>query len=235
MKHNISTIAAGCGLALFGAATLAQADVEANIGATSNYVWRGATQTDNGAAIQGGLDWAHDSGLYLGTWASNVDFGAGGETEWDLYGGYSGSFDNFGYDVGLIYYAYPRSQDANFAELALTGTYANYEVGINYTIASDVDDTGAGAEAFISGDVYYHVGASFDLTDNFSIGGTIGYYDFEDDGVANTDLSYAHYQVDLNKSAGDFGDFTFSLSKADKEANGGDDKIKVFVSWAKTF
>jgi hypothetical protein len=69
----------------------------------------------------------------------------------------------------------------------------------------------------------------------WTIGGTVGYYDFEDDGVDDTDLSYAHYQLDVGKGAGDFGDFTFSVSKAGKEANGGDDDIKVFVSWAKTF
>lgn len=50
----------------------------ANIGAVSNYIWRGTTQTDDGAAIQGGLDVAHESGFYAGTWASNIDWEGGG-------------------------------------------------------------------------------------------------------------------------------------------------------------
>lgn len=50
----------------------------ANIGAVSNYIWRGVTQTDDGAAIQGGLDVAHESGFYAGTWASNIDWDGGG-------------------------------------------------------------------------------------------------------------------------------------------------------------
>jgi uncharacterized protein (TIGR02001 family) len=48
--------------------------VSANIGAVSNYIWRGVTQTQDGAAIQGGLDYAHESGFYAGTWASNIDW-----------------------------------------------------------------------------------------------------------------------------------------------------------------
>ena len=46
----------------------------ANIGAVSNYMWRGVSQTQDGPAVQGGLDYAHSSGFYLGTWASNVDW-----------------------------------------------------------------------------------------------------------------------------------------------------------------
>jgi uncharacterized protein (TIGR02001 family) len=48
--------------------------ISANIGAVSNYMWRGVTQTQDGAAIQGGLDAKHQSGFYAGTWISNVDF-----------------------------------------------------------------------------------------------------------------------------------------------------------------
>jgi uncharacterized protein (TIGR02001 family) len=49
----------------------------ANIGAVSNYIWRGVTQTGDQAAVQGGLDVGHESGFYAGTWASNVDFDEG--------------------------------------------------------------------------------------------------------------------------------------------------------------
>jgi uncharacterized protein (TIGR02001 family) len=236
MKLNKLALAVGA-LVLSGAAA---AEFSANIAATSNYVWRGATQTDDAAAIQGGLDYAHDSGFYVGTWASNVDFGNGGEVEVDLYGGYSGEMAGVGYDVGVIYYAYPDSDDANFTEIALGVSFSMFSAGINYTIDSEVDDT-AGAEGFIEGDLYYYAGASFEVAPTWTIGATIGYYDFEDDGVGGADLSYSHVQLDVTKSAGDFGDFTFSISKAGDEANvdgatgNPDDDIKVFVSWAKTF
>jgi uncharacterized protein (TIGR02001 family) len=53
----------------------------ANIGAVSNYIWRGVTQTGDQAAVQGGLDVAHESGFYAGTWASNIDWDEGGMEE----------------------------------------------------------------------------------------------------------------------------------------------------------
>jgi uncharacterized protein (TIGR02001 family) len=48
--------------------------VSANIGVVSNYIWRGVTQTQDGAAVQGGLDYSNANGFYLGTWASNIDW-----------------------------------------------------------------------------------------------------------------------------------------------------------------
>ena len=57
----------------------------------------------------------------------------------------------------------------------------------------------------------------------------VHWYDFKDDG------SYKHVQLDVTKSAGDFGDFTLSLSKADDDDLGIDEDTLVFVSWAKTF
>lgn len=217
-------------LALLGTVSVAQAEVTANLGATSNYVWRGVTQTADAAAIQGGIDYADDSGFYLGTWASNIN---GGE-EVDLYGGYAGEINDFGYDLGAILYAYPSADpDANFTELYGSLSYGVFSAGINYTIAGDTDDTEAGNETFIDGDLYYYVAAGMDLSDGWSLGGTIGHYDFTDDGVAGTDTAYTHLQLDVTKSAGDFGDVTFSISKADEES--GDDDPIVFISWGKTF
>ena len=207
----------------------AVAEISANIGATSNYVWRGVTQTSNDAAISGGLDYAHDSGLYAGTWASNVD---GGE-EVDVYAGFGGEAGGLGYDIGAIYYIYPSFPNTDFIEIAGSVSYGMFSGGIAYTVWDDDNDLAGSAEGFIEGDIYYYVSASMEVMPTWSLGGTIGYYDFEDDGVAATDLSYTHYQLDIGKSAGDFGDFTFSLSDAEKES--GSDDVKVFVSWSKTF
>src|SRR5690606_38399513 len=95
---------------LAGGATAVQAELSANIGATSNYVWRGVTQTDDSAAIQGGIDYSHESGFYLGTWASNVEFS---DHELDLYGGYAGEAAGIGYDVGVIFYTYGSDEDSD--------------------------------------------------------------------------------------------------------------------------
>lgn len=96
-----------------------------NLGLYSQYIFRGLTQTDRQPAIQGGFDYAHSSGFYLGTWASNISwlkenfstppatvtgqYASGGSAEIDFYGGYKSTFgkSDFTYDIGLLYYWYP--------------------------------------------------------------------------------------------------------------------------------
>src|SRR5437868_12923348 len=89
--------------------------ITGNFGIYSQYIFRGLTQTDRKPAFQGGFDFAHASGFYLGTWGSNIswlhDLGTvvshGGSLEWDLYGGYKYAInDDWGLDVGVLYYYY---------------------------------------------------------------------------------------------------------------------------------
>lgn len=95
-----------------------------NVSLVSDYRFRGISQTMRRPAIQGGFDYSHESGWYLGTWASNVDgtthFYNNTSMEWDWYGGYKGklfpcAFPDFGYNVGAIYYYYPGGQALNSA------------------------------------------------------------------------------------------------------------------------
>jgi uncharacterized protein (TIGR02001 family) len=87
----------------------------ANVGIFSQYIFRGISQTAGKPALQGGFDYAHASGFYAGTWASNIswleDFGlySRSSLEWDFYGGYKANFgdSDFFYDLGTIYYYYP--------------------------------------------------------------------------------------------------------------------------------
>lgn len=127
---NRSTIAgAVLTLALAPGIAAAQAPasphtITGNVGFFSQYIFRGLTQTDRDPALQGGLDYSHaPTGLYVGTWASNIswlrDFGAyssGGSLEWDFYGGIRGTFGktDFGYDLGLLYYYYPGTVAPGF-------------------------------------------------------------------------------------------------------------------------
>jgi len=85
-----------------------------NMGFFSQYIFRGLTQTNREPALQGGFDYAHSSGFYAGTWASNVSwlrdggaYRAGGSLEWDFYGGYKPTFGDFTFDIGTLYYWYP--------------------------------------------------------------------------------------------------------------------------------
>ena len=205
----------------------------ANIGAVTNYLWRGVTQTDDGPAIQGGVDYAHSSGFYLGTWLSNVDFGTPDPNyELDLYGGFGGSAGDFGYDIHTVYYAYPDAEgDANFWELGASGTWKFLTVGLDYTLDGEVSSPAP----FNSGDLYFYGSLAFDLPRDFSLGGTLGHYDFDDFGGA---ADYTHWQVSLSKAAGDFG--TFSLNYDQNDGGEGeivalDDDPKFSVGWLKEF
>ncbi len=87
----------------------------ANIGLFSSYRFRGLDQTDGRPALQGGFDYAHASGFYVGNWNSNVQAGAGypgSSLEMDFYGGYRKNFGDFGVDAGFLYYAYPGTDSA---------------------------------------------------------------------------------------------------------------------------
>jgi uncharacterized protein (TIGR02001 family) len=86
--------------------------VTGNISLVSEYRFRGIDQTFGKPALQGGFDYAHSSGVYVGNWNSNVNPGAGfngANLEMDFYAGWKKPFGDFGLDLGAIYYYYPGS------------------------------------------------------------------------------------------------------------------------------
>ncbi|MDQ7074389.1 MAG: TorF family putative porin [Gammaproteobacteria bacterium] len=121
-------------MVLSAIATPAAAEVSANFGATSNYIWRGVSLSNEGPAIYGGLDFSHDSGIYAGLWQSSE--GGTGSAETDLYAGYSTEFSGVSIDVGAIAYAYPQNDAANFNEL-----YASVGFGpVSASVANDSEN-----------------------------------------------------------------------------------------------
>ena len=103
-----------------------------NVGIFSQYIFRGLTQTNGEPALQGGFDFTHKSGFYVGTWGSNISwlrdgssYSGGGSLELDIYGGYKGTIGNsdFGYDVGLLYYWYPGDVASGFNKADTTELY----------------------------------------------------------------------------------------------------------------
>ena len=98
--------------ALLIVAGVAQAEITTNLGATSDYRYRGISQTQNAPAIQGGIDYTNKNGFYAGNWNSSVSSlvytnGAGIET--DLYAGYKKEIQGITLDVGSYNYFYPRA------------------------------------------------------------------------------------------------------------------------------
>lgn len=221
------------------AAPTVVAETSANIAATSNYVWRGASQTGNNSAVQGGMDYASDSGVYVGTWASNVNFGdanTDGEYELDGYVGWATDFnDNVSLDVGYVYYYYGLTNSgADFGEVYANVGFSLFEVAAYYTVNDDKEGDASDTDPFAAGDLFVQGSVSVPLAEGWDIAFTIGQYMFENDGVDDVDLDYTWGQIDMTRSVEEFGDITLSASKADEEADGNDD-VKVFITWAKSF
>lgn len=152
-----------------------------NVTLASEYIYRGIGQTNRKPAIQGGFDYAHSSGVYLGTWASNVSWLTDGNStvsnsiEMDFYGGYKATFGDFGLDIGGIYYYYPGTGanpaliSAKNGELYIGGSWGPLTAKYNYAVT---DFFGAPDS---NGSWYLNVAASHDFGNGFGINGSIGY------------------------------------------------------------
>ena len=145
----------------------------ANIALSSDYMWRGYSQTDDKPAISGGFDYNHSSGLYLGTWGSNVDFDDDASMELDIYAGFTNEFGDsgIGYDIGVLRYIYP-GENYGWNELYGALSYSFFTLGIAYSNnVYDSSETG----------IYYSLGFDYELPAEFSLSAGIGYYDYDDD------------------------------------------------------
>jgi uncharacterized protein (TIGR02001 family) len=203
--HN--SIRGLCGGLLLAATAASWADtaVTGNVTLATDYRFRGISQTDRDPAIQGGFDLGTDSGLYLGTWASNIQFA--GSMEWDFYGGWKGDIaDGVTLDVGAIYYKYPSANDSglletDYVEGKVALSMSGFTVGVNYSPDYTLE-TGNfwylfGEYGAALGDVAtltLHVGLNqFEDDDKF---GEFGLGDGDDD-----DDNYIDYFLKLSKDA----------------------------------
>ena len=172
----------------------------ANVTMTSNYLYRGISQTGNKPAIQGGFDYAHASGVYAGVWASSISWlsdagvAANVGTEFDTYLGFSGEAGDIGYDVGFLRYNYPGEYGGNlsantnelYGKVSYKWVYAKYSRSSGNLFG--FPDS--------SGSAYVDLGASYDVE---AAGISLG----------------AHYgkQTVANNSASDYTDYSLSVSK----------------------
>ncbi len=206
MLTRVSTLMAGL---LLGALALPAAAAEeakkeesmlpgtftGNVALTNDYVFRGYTQTLEKAAVQGGLDWDSGVGFYLGTWGSNMKFGAPGEgsLEWDVYGGYKGAIDKFTYDVGVLGYLYPGTAKALKYNWWEGHVVVGYDFGVAQTSAGVYYTPdyfgGNGNGVYYMGKVLVPLAS---LVEGLTIDGTIGRTD-----VKGTALDYTDYSVGI--------------------------------------
>ena len=117
MRKSLLTLSVAAALA---APTLAAAQaapaaspITGNMSIVSDYRFRGISQTFGLPAIQGGIDYAHPSGIYIGNWnssVSGVSYTDSAGIEMDFYGGWKTTFGDIGFDVGLLQYYYPGAK-----------------------------------------------------------------------------------------------------------------------------
>jgi uncharacterized protein (TIGR02001 family) len=120
--------------------SLQSAEFESNVALSSEYMWRGMTQTDGQPAVSGGFDISGESGAYFGVWGSNVEYGDDATMELDYYLGYAGELDNgLNYDIGYLLYDFPGADyDAEEIYLGLGYSYFGFTY---YAGQDDIDDT----------------------------------------------------------------------------------------------
>jgi uncharacterized protein (TIGR02001 family) len=181
-----------------------------NLGATSDYRVRGIKQNNSNPAAQGGIDLAHNSGLYVGSWASNVsDWTAANSRlnlEIDYYGGYKTEIAGFGVDVGTIYYSYPSSRDsvankniANTHEAYVGLTYGPLAFKTSYLLSKNYFATTDGVKD-ASGTVYYDLTLSQEVLPKLTAAVHAGYTDYKESASAYSSygkFSYADYNLGL--------------------------------------
>lgn len=209
-------------VSLFGFGTLAAAeefdsalgkfDVSMTATLASDYIWRGQSQTAGEAAIQGSIDVAHESGLYAGIWASNVDGDAfpgnskDASIEVDYYIGYSNSItDDISYDLQLGKYTYPGASEWNGYEIQPSISAYGFTLGYKYGVETGVHPT------------YTWIGYEYELPYEITAFASYGNTDQKD----GSD-DYSDWSVGLGKTFAGL-DFTVTYTDTDIKASACED------------
>lgn len=224
---------------LMGAPVLAVAGdsphtLTGNVSLTSDYLFRGISQTGGDAAIQGGLDYTHASGIYVGTWASNVgwieDYQGykSGNIEIDLYGGYRGALGPVSYDVGLIGYFYPGDEngvtEGDTTEMYVGLGWKWFTLKYSYALSDAVFGFGKPTGAFdADGSSYLDISASFPVGETgLTLGAHWGTFNFENYDAQDYDDWKISATYDMGKLSGVMSGVTLGVAYSDTDVDGGD-------------
>lgn len=181
-------------------------DFSTTVTATSDYLFRGISQTDGDPALQASLDVGHESGFFAGVWASNVEFeGSGADYEVDFYAGYANEVGDFAYSAQALYYFYTGASDEDLdyiefgLDMSYTWDYATYSVAAYWT----PDYSGRTGDAW-----YLAYGVDLALSDAWSLYVGAGWNGFEESGnylnsTFGVAYSYDDWVFDVQYSATD--------------------------------
>ena len=170
------------------------------LAATTDYVWRGVTQSDDDAAVQLGLDLSFASGFYAGAWGATVDISNGPtrqrDTQVNYYVGYVTDIgERWSIGANAVAYSYPGTIgniDYDYREFSLSANYDD-RLWVEYSYSGDLYNSGESSKNY---DIYFEQ----PLSAAWTIGGGLGYYD-----VAELSGSgYGNWQLGITRSVGRF-------------------------------
>ena len=203
MKKILLTLAAALTVTALPSVSFAEdSPLSFNLGAFTDYRYRGISQTRLKPAIQGGVDYALPAGFYVGAWASNIKWikdipGGDAGVEIDLYGGYKGEIQkDLAYDIGVLTYQYPSNNlnpSANTTELYGALTFGPATLKYSHSVTNLFGFT----DSKNSG--YLDLSATFDVS-GFSVTPHLGYQKV----AKNSNASYTDYSLTVSKDLSGF-------------------------------
>ena len=218
MKKSALVLVASLGASLvptFAFADDAASPLTFNIGAVSDYRYRGISQTKLHPAVQGGADYAQGP-FYVGTWLSTIDWvkdtgkavgvdSGDAPVEWDLYGGTKGDIikDTLSYDVGVLAYVYlgEKFHNVGLSNPDTGEFYGALTYGV-FTGKVSISATPLFGMPKSKGSQYYDLSANFDLGSGFTLTPHIGYQNISGSVAKAAGASYSDYSITLGKDFG---------------------------------
>jgi uncharacterized protein (TIGR02001 family) len=230
MKARLLAFSALSAVALVGTAYADGAEApkshwSGSVSLTSDYRFRGVSQTDRNEALQGELQYTGSNGLYAGVWASNVEIPGAVGSEVDLYAGYDYALtSDTTIGAEFIWYYYPNATDDELQYYEVIGKIAHQMGGINTSleVAFGPDVAGQTTLAFTGGIDAKLIDSVYLFSDGISASGHFGHQMFDEVGV-----DYNFYDVGVTASVGAFAlDVRYTGSDLNKLECGGTDRCE---------
>lgn len=217
---SLKKVAFAAALSSFPITQAFGAEVSGNIALTTDYKFRGISQSDSAPSVQGGFDIAFDNGAYIGTWGAAVDFdcaidtcgGLNGGIELDYYAGFASDIsDSVSFDIGYIYYDYPQDEGllGDYGEIYGSLSFGDFGIGMNYS-----DEYWGETGKF----TYTYATYSTALSESVALDLLVGSGDYDEAGYLDGATEHMNWSVALSTSAGglDFA-ITYEDTDLDKE------------------
>lgn len=178
-----------------------------NLGVASEYTYRGLAQSNNRPAVQGGFDYAHSSGFYIGNWNSSISWigdaglGASAATEMDFYGGYKKTIGDFSFDVGSLYYYYPGNYGGSWTDAYSKPNTLEFYGAVGwkwFTAKYSVATTSVFGNRGSNGSGYAELNFAYDLGQGWGLAAHAGHQQVKDVKGA----SYSDYKLGVSKDWG---------------------------------